>query len=1073
MPVAFGSLQVLITNPHVVAKHFVMRADQFVDTVLTPVLNLGDVARRFEMQGRGITHEHGLGRCRHGPQIADLFLACTAVQKLRRDHDDNAAGETTTMDFNEDPTDAELAAVSRVVQWVDDNLGLTAMFPGDPAAMHEGRADDAPLRRSFSDLTNDELDPNNEQCRRDQRSLVVRCMLHKCSIGDCKKAKRRDCICRGEVEIQCFACRPLCKKGFDENDPCPIVSEGQHRALPEDSPYRLGRGGNRTPCGCSSYIFYNATGKRCEFSCPRDTKMLHVRVPVLMQCWRANMDLRFCLDIQAVKSYIMKYAMKAEKMSRPFKSVMNDLLAKCDKELAQGLHTADRELHLLFTRFLNELTCERDISAVELMHISLGMPLVKMSRGCVWLNLGDDLVPLSKKGDGDAECNDPSAGAETTYSNYLNRASKLESLRLFDLASRFDDKYNAIKDHEKWRYPHVIPFRSPRVTNNTEPAVRDLYARDRLRLFLPHRDDGDLVTIGGEFFGDGNFNAALDAFVLQPECPEVLRREVEHAVAHANAEADVPIDSDDDDDHSNDAAHREKLRKMRAQWSEAGLTMPFENADDLPGTTSALRHNVDTDPARKADEWRHIAREFYEYRLEMFQCPQDGEVGAPHDDASCLDPSWLRSLADGDDENNFTRRPVTLDHLNAGQRFLVNVLIDFDVRQRADPNADPCRMMVPGKAGVGKSFALDSFVHYLSTTHNETVGEHILIVAYTGTAALIVGGTTCHRLFNLPTDGKFDDLKNSDQVSRLKEAIGKARWLFIDERSMIGLHLFGMMEKRTAQARGPTSRRPFRDLNIVMFGDNGQLPPVTDVPLFAKDVADNDILRNGRRAYLSFDLVIPLSQQMRAADDPAHAAMMDRLHDAETTKEDWVNFKKRSLHAQNANTPASDKKAFMEAALWLYANNADPIIHNDAQLARLGTPIAYFKAISTGSDPAIRDHAHKGGGMMRDVYLAKGARVMLRRNLWIAKGLVNGALGRVAGIIFDPDISDEEKPGQGVLPLGVVVVFDKYSGPPYLRHTPRSVFIPVVDAVWTEGDHKYTRTQIPLILDSGLGVHHS
>lgn len=140
VPVAFGSLQVLITNPHVSAKHFAMRADQFVGTVLTPVLNLGDVARRFEMQGRGITHEHGLGRCRHGPQISDLFLACTAVQKLRRDHDDNTAGGTTAMDFSEDPTDAELAAVSRVVQWADDNLGLTEMFPGDHAAMHEGRA---------------------------------------------------------------------------------------------------------------------------------------------------------------------------------------------------------------------------------------------------------------------------------------------------------------------------------------------------------------------------------------------------------------------------------------------------------------------------------------------------------------------------------------------------------------------------------------------------------------------------------------------------------------------------------------------------------------------------------------------------------------------------------------------------------------------------------------------------------------------------------------------------------------------------------------------------------------------
>ena len=359
--------------------------------------------------------------------------------------------------------------------------------------------------------------------------------------------------------------------------------------------------------------------------------------------------------------------------------------------------------------------------------------------------------------------------------------------------------------------------------------------------------------------------------------------------------------------------------------------------------------------------------------------------------------------------------------------------------------------------------------HRLTHLFVSQVGDEILICAYTGVAALLVGGTTLHRTFTLPIGASFVDLADSTKIGELKEKLEKAQWLFIDERPMMGLRLFGMMAKRMHQAvDGPDT--PFRNLHICMFGDNGQLPPVGDVPLYSNSESMNECLVAGRAAYATFDACVPLTQNVRAAADPIHKDAMARLHDAETTLQDWQLFKTRSLHSANANMTPEEKRAFLDDALYLFSNNADANAHNEAKLAMLGQPIAHFKAISTGRDATIRDHPWKGGGMYKDLFLGKNARVMLRRNMWISKGLVNGSLGRVIAIVFDRDQGDA---GTGGLPVGVICDFDKYTGPWFISDQPRSVFVPVVTAVYDENDEPYTRKQVPLIPAWAITIHNS
>lgn len=124
-------------------------------------------------------------------------------------------------------------------------------------------------------------------------------------------------------------------------------------------------------------------------------------------------------------------------------------------------------------------------------------------------------------------------------------------------------------------------------------------------------------------------------------------------------------------------------------------------------------------------------------------------------------------------------------------------------------------LFITGRAGTGKSTLLNHLAQNSSKT--------LAICAPTGVAALNVGGQTIHSLLKLPT-GVIADHELT-QTRELKKLLQALTTLVIDEISMVSADLMDGIDRALRQARKKPFD-PFGGVQIVMFGDPYQLPPV-------------------------------------------------------------------------------------------------------------------------------------------------------------------------------------------------------------------------------------------------------
>lgn len=130
-------------------------------------------------------------------------------------------------------------------------------------------------------------------------------------------------------------------------------------------------------------------------------------------------------------------------------------------------------------------------------------------------------------------------------------------------------------------------------------------------------------------------------------------------------------------------------------------------------------------------------------------------------------------------------------------------------------------LYITGKAGTGKSLLLQYFVN--------NTKKKVIVLAPTGVAALNVEGQTIHSFFCFTPDIQFPKIHEETKVFyKTKIILEKIDTIIIDEVSMVSVDIMESINVKCQKARGNTL--PFGGLQLILFGDLYQLPPVISDP---------------------------------------------------------------------------------------------------------------------------------------------------------------------------------------------------------------------------------------------------
>ena len=130
-------------------------------------------------------------------------------------------------------------------------------------------------------------------------------------------------------------------------------------------------------------------------------------------------------------------------------------------------------------------------------------------------------------------------------------------------------------------------------------------------------------------------------------------------------------------------------------------------------------------------------------------------------------------------------------------------------------NLEQLRMYMGGMGGTGKSQVIKALSSFFESRHE---AHRFVIVAPTGTAAALLGGSTYHSMFGI------NDRMSNNKIGQIKAKLNGVDYVFFDEVSMLSARDMYRINAQLAKVFG-ISDVPFGGLNMVFCGDFAQLPP--------------------------------------------------------------------------------------------------------------------------------------------------------------------------------------------------------------------------------------------------------
>ena len=355
--------------------------------------------------------------------------------------------------------------------------------------------------------------------------------------------------------------------------------------------------------------------------------------------------------------------------------------------------------------------------------------------------------------------------------------------------------------------------------------------------------------------------------------------------------------------------------------------------------------------------------------------------------------------------------------------------VEAQVSTEVTVDSELCRLFVSGCGGTGKSFLIKTIRAWVQVS----TGKDVIIAAPTGIAAHNVNGLTIHGILALPVEhGSTPAYRplSDDALKIVRDKLHNVVMFIVDEVSMVSNITLLYMHLRLSEIFQTEEVKDgwFGRQNLLFLGDLLQLPPVFEGPVYSSvsselaakltgSVGTVDLWRN----LFSYD---ELTINMRQKDEKEFVAILSRVRLGYITKDD-ANVLENQKISLSSDTMAGRMKEVVQTLTTLPNDTVCllPTRHicnelNKQVLENLPGKEIELHTIDTVDCPAYlrqkvskkltkcSDDSTLTAGLEKVIVIKIGCKIMLRRNMDIQKGLVNGAIGTICSVKYSIDQSN-------------------------------------------------------------------
>jgi len=686
-------------------------------------------------------------------------------------------------------------------------------------------------------------------------------------------------------------------------------------------------------------------GESLEFLTKRNDHYLNSYNPTWILGWRANMDFRPVLSPHAAISYISKYVSKAETQSKSYQDILRNVA---------GQTNDNARVAVVYQKMLSSFVGERDISGECLFNLSSTIANVTLAQevchtlfGCpMWVSSRQYRSVKVSEGTSDEVVFNQRPGSTPFYERYVGRPDALDNISLYEFYQWYEVRSDEYKRRgARGAKPYVVDV-WPRFSGSpADAATYEKFCRAKVFLHHPHRTFDEILHHSGIQDWTTFYQYCKDT--CDPphwDNPDPLPGTVEEEPESDTESIEM---SDDEDELFQDA------------WMEEAGRAP--NAP-VGGDISRLgQRDIDEQHPWTQSDWTEeeiaVACDWMDSQKRLGGNPTNQPAGV----------DWR--LLQGEQKEVFLQ-------VIAWYKAILGA------EQGRNDLPEPLRINIDGTAGTGKSFLISAIsTELLNLASQENKPNPVIRLAPTGIAAFGISGMTIHSALSLPVKASFNPLITS-ALGKFQHQWKYIKLLIVDEKSMIGRTMAGMMDSRLRQI---LTDEVMGGVGVLLFGDFAQLPPVGDSPLYSSKAPQKPLQISGREAYLSFNQSITLQQIFRQqGDDPVSQQFRDLLLRQRTysiTQEDFDLLSTRfSTHV------SAEEKGTFRDAIHLFPTRASVEGHNHHYLEATHAPVLRCKARHHGGRHAKQGTEDQADGLEAELLLAIGARVMLTRNVWTGQG---------------------------------------------------------------------------------------